>query len=333
MYNIIDKNGFFHDENIRKLLKEAVNFARNHFSLKSANKCYPNKDELRAYKLRQGKPDPTIQPKNDAAAAFPQHIHSCYTDRLRDNRLEEMRSQVDQISLAISATGAEAKNSYYAALTQYLQNSSNQNIPHSGNCSELAMLAFGYLTRCLRRYEINNVNVALANYDNFDHAFLMVTNQKMPVFFNISQLRTGMGYICDPWANISCKIEEYVNAWQNKMLKWHARGLKIAYYLQPNPGNNGYTPPRSADYYLFPIGDKLSPNIPMIMQAPIRGLVALLDQRFSGGFQTTRQYQALMHSFAESEHLLNQTQNSTATNVSDEDRTIRRRSWFSCCYK
>lgn len=96
--------------------------------------------------------------------------------------------------------------------------------PLTGNCGEYANLVFAILSsekdalQDLLGYEI--VILQMDTFTKGDHSFIIVgiaSNNKI----------VECSVVCDPWANIVCKLDHYSLEWKIKMHKWSSRGLQI----------------------------------------------------------------------------------------------------------
>lgn len=236
------------DTKLLTLLQQATSYAYSRFKLKSENKIYPNKEDLQVYKQSKGKPNSTKEVQDDLPNPSPlqPYFHSHGMDGWRNNNLEYLRNETNYIEKDAMAN--------FNNLNDFLN---DFKYPASGNCSELSTLAYGFLVKKLTERKDNETNIALVAYDApYDHVFIIITkqNKKWPLKF--IGINHNSEYICDPWAKINCKIDDYAILWSQKMHKWEARGLKIKL-------NN----------------DQLSPTNPKILCAPNNGTVQVLDQR------------------------------------------------------
>jgi len=176
-------------------LNSAVLHARSRLPYKSANKFYPNKNNIG--NLMYTNP-------------HKYRLHSLGGDMMRQNNLRSLRA----LHLSSSQTNQKLEQDYH------------DGIPHAGNCSENATLAFYYLSNHIHEYERKTgmpiVIMRVAIRPPVDHCLVLVGTQTR---YGSEKLIENT-LICDPWAKIVCPLDHYSLEWKMKMNKWSNRGLK-----------------------------------------------------------------------------------------------------------
>jgi hypothetical protein len=83
-----------------------------------------------------------------------------------------------------------------------------------GNCSEYALLALGYI-----KVHFPSTMAKTVRLTGGDHVFVAVGSLGRVLTDDIAKW-SDKAYICDPWANIACKPQEYKECFRKKMQKW-----------------------------------------------------------------------------------------------------------------
>lgn len=88
-----------------------------------------------------------------------------------------------------------------------------------GNCGELANIAYTLLFKS----GLNPLYIEFVNFktEQFDHALCQVT---------INNIK----YFIDPWSNIICRREDYLDTLSNKLISWSSKGKYISMGIPRN---------------------------------------------------------------------------------------------------
>lgn len=96
----------------------------------------------------------------------------------------------------------------------------------AGNCWDLAIAA---LDRALSTDVTATLRVVCIPPPG-DHAFLAIGGKAEEVLLPFGFVHGHQNYcVCDPWANIACRGNEYVDTFNAKMVKWACEGKLISF--------------------------------------------------------------------------------------------------------
>ncbi|WP_340610420.1 hypothetical protein [Xenorhabdus bharatensis] len=201
---------------IEVILEDAIKYARKIYRGKTSNKIYRDVSKLLKHKQAMHTPEAIVK-RVDKHKQFLKKINNI--NLIRD---------IHQYSLSRFNSGEELV----------------------GNCGELSISAFVYLSE-QKTQEILNYFNDKRNSDNkslpiyvlcislsypYDHSFVAVTlpenSSNLPKLDNIYEISFNNSWICDPWAKIACPYSEYVTRWKVKMLKWHLVEKGVSIYLE-----------------------------------------------------------------------------------------------------
>ncbi|WP_340622304.1 hypothetical protein [Xenorhabdus siamensis] len=181
------------------ILQEAIKHAHSMFKHKTANIFYRDLEfcsQSRKTKYSQEK----IKDRNNRLYNLQNILHSLYTP----------------------------ENQY-----KYIVSENEKGNSLVGNCFELSLVAFMYLANNKAKelnqaFKINSmkskpiyIKIMSTSPKRYNHSFVMLSQIKNEY---INRNLPKGAWICDPWANIVCRSEEYNAQWKNTMHQWEAQG-------------------------------------------------------------------------------------------------------------
>jgi hypothetical protein len=107
----------------------------------------------------------------------------------------------------------------------------------AGNCEEMAAVAFEYL----RDRGVRRIAIAQTSREQVDHVLVLIGDQ-FPGNMEERLVTAFVGcFVCDPWAEIACPVNDYADDWHRSMSGW----LVAA----PNPEGGTWMPSSTKDAF------------------------------------------------------------------------------------
>ena len=163
-------------------------------------------------------------------------------NRVGEDRAEK-RANDSLCSLMHMSSLPPAKDYY-----EYAKNIIKMEAGHqSGNCTHMTSLSVYYLIED-KKIEPNLIYIATLKHPG-DHAFCLVSKEKIGkqvefssvLDFSKSELAPSC-IIIDPWLNVACRANDYVNEVHQKLDKWTADGKRILWSRSKEGFQDWYVP-------------------------------------------------------------------------------------------
>lgn len=156
--------------------------------------------------------------------SIPERKLAKYTEDSRDNRtilLNKIQCKIYEREAEWKQNGVPPDFKELATLIR------SRGAEAAGNCYEQAILAYAHLQEEMKSKGATLDIVSLQAPGN--HNFVAInqskdSNNRYPTDFSDW---SEHAYIVDPWSKIACPAQLYPKQWEEKMQKWHARGLKV----------------------------------------------------------------------------------------------------------
>jgi hypothetical protein len=134
----------------------------------------------------------------------------------------------------------------------------------AGACWEYALLAFHYL---IDRDVAPSAMVELDPHSGGDHVFVVLGDFPENLNEPLGEWSWN-SFICDPWANIACRAQDFHSHWQDKMEKWEGEDKQVMY-------KNDWVNPCCKDWVASIVAHRR-----MVVQAKLEHLNRYVEMRY-----------------------------------------------------